>query len=150
MMKSNFCALRAGMMPSQSEVTVSQVTFILAHRAWPISTSKPTTWPLASLLLKGGYAPSMPIFRVSAAKAPVVTASVATAASRKCFRVCIDVAPLAIAGHELFAACRLRVIEDLMRRSLFFYQPLMQEDHFTGHLPGKIHFMSDHQHGPAF
>ncbi|MDT4873362.1 hypothetical protein FQZ97_1086010 [compost metagenome] len=52
--KSNFLALRAGMMPSQSEVTTLHSAFILAHSAWAISTSKPTTWPLASIRLKGG------------------------------------------------------------------------------------------------
>ncbi|MCY1451276.1 hypothetical protein D9M71_681330 [compost metagenome] len=52
--KSNFLAFSAGMMPSQSEVTTVHSTFILAHRASPMSLSKPTTWPLASLLLNGG------------------------------------------------------------------------------------------------
>ncbi len=53
-MKSNFLAFNAGMMPSQSEVTTSHSVFILAHSALPMSRSKPTAWPLASMPLKGG------------------------------------------------------------------------------------------------
>ncbi|MCY1451856.1 hypothetical protein D9M71_687450 [compost metagenome] len=53
-MKSNFLAFSAGMMPSQSEVTISHSACIFTHRALAISTSKPTTLPLASIWLKGG------------------------------------------------------------------------------------------------
>ena len=39
---------------AQSDVTISHSAFILAHRAIAISGSKPTTSPLAFLLLNGG------------------------------------------------------------------------------------------------
>ena len=53
-------------------------------------------------------------------------------------------------GHELLAARRGRVFEDLLRRSLLFDQALVQEDHLARHLTGKTHLVGDQQHGTAF
>ncbi|AGZ37553.1 6-pyruvoyl-tetrahydropterin synthase [Pseudomonas sp. VLB120] len=55
-----------------------------------------------------------------------------------------------MAGHELLATRRGRVLEDLLRRSLLFDQALVQEDDFTGHLAGKVHLVRHQQHGTAF
>src|SRR4051812_8321955 len=91
----------------------------------------------------------MPIFRVSA-MAPALNARV-TAAARKTFlKFCMHVAPLAVAGHELFAARRKRVFEHLLWRSLLFYKALMKEHHFAGDLTGEAHFVGHEQHGAAF
>ena len=42
----------------------------------------------------------------------------------------------------MFAARRKRVFKHLLWRSLLFYQALVEEHHFAGHLTGKAHFAS--------
>lgn len=41
------------------------------------------------------------------------------------------------------------VFENLLRRSLLFYQALVEEYHLAGNLAGEAHFVGDQQHGPA-
>ena len=53
-MASHFFSRSAGMMPSQSTFTSSQVSPIWAQSAWPMSTSKPTTVPSGATSEKGG------------------------------------------------------------------------------------------------
>src|SRR5690606_7196312 len=61
------------------------------------------------------------------------------------------VAPLTMAGHELFTARRMRVVKYLRGRSLLLDQTLVEENHFAGDLLGEIHLMGDQQHGaPLF
>ncbi|MCY1307128.1 hypothetical protein D9M70_570300 [compost metagenome] len=54
MMASNFLAISAGMMPSQSCVTKVHSAFISVHSALAMSMSKPVSVPSAARLLKGG------------------------------------------------------------------------------------------------
>ena len=53
MMASYFFALRAGMMPSQSCATISQVTFMRRHRSLARSISKPSSLPPAPVKFQG-------------------------------------------------------------------------------------------------
>ena len=62
---SNFPDCKAGIIPSQSCSTIVQFLLIILHSSVAKSTSKPMSFPEASLAFHGGYAPSVPILILS-------------------------------------------------------------------------------------